>query len=92
MYDFDDGLRRLAQTPTPAKLVDLETAVLVRISGEMGEHASGGNSFCIALVAAALVFGIGAGTLPSREAKARTAIAPLGGASELAPSTLLVGR
>ena len=91
MIDLDDGLRRLAETPMPTRLASIQAEVLEEVAGHrFGSGRSG--VLGAALVAGALIMGIGVGTLPSEEARARSAVGPLGGAPELAPSTLLVGK
>ena len=92
MIDLDDGLRRLAETPVPSGIASLDDSVMERVAGHSFGDRTNSGVLGVALVAGALVMGIGVGTLPPREARAGPAVGPLGGAPELAPSTLLVGR
>jgi hypothetical protein len=92
MNQIDDAIRRLAETPVPSGLASIEAAVLEEVAGHRFGRSKGSGALGVVLAAGALVMGIGAGTLPSGEAKARSAVGPFGGAPELAPSTLLVGK
>ena len=91
MIDLDDGLRRLAEIPAPAELAVIDADVLEKVGGHRFGPRRNSGVLGVALVAGALVMGIGAGTVPSRDASARS-VGPLGGAPELAPSTLLADR
>ena len=92
MNQIDDQLRRLAETPVPPGLSSIDPAVFREVAGHRFAGSSDTGALGVFLVAGALVMGISVGTLTYAEARAGSAIGPLGGAPEFAPSTLLVGK
>ncbi|UAJ12425.1 hypothetical protein [Polymorphobacter megasporae] len=89
MDDLDEVLARLAHAPVPASLDGLESRVLARINARPAVRA--GMGVGAMTIAAALVMGIFGAGFPTREARAVSALSPLGSVSSLAPSNLLIG-
>lgn len=90
MEDLDALLGQLARAPIPASLDGLEALVLSRI--EVPTVVRVGIAGSALVVAAALVMGIFGAAVPVRQAGASSLSFPLGPASPLAPSTLLIGE
>ena len=86
MDDLDRALAKLAGTPAPAALDDMSARVLARIGARPTTHAAGLGIGAVAL--AAWVIGMAGAGVPAT-ASAGASLAPLGGVSPLAPSTLL---
>jgi hypothetical protein len=86
MEDLDRALARLADAPAPAALDDIDARVLARIGARPSTRAAGLGIGAVAV--AALVIGMAGAGLPV-SARAGATLAPLGGVSPLAPSTLL---
>lgn len=90
MSDLDRMLARLADAPVPAALDGIEARVLARIGARPAVRTAGfGVGVLTTLTALAL--GMAGSELPAAAAPAES-LAPLGGHSPLAPSTLLVGE
>lgn len=92
MDDLDGALARLASDRVPDRLSSIDGLVLRRVAGHSfacDDHPIG---FRVAAVAAALFMGVAAGMLPAERASGEGALAPFGGAAELAPSSLLTTR
>ena len=89
MDDLDRALARLAGAPVPDALDGIENQVLARIGSRPAVRGAG---ICIGVVTiAALAIGMVGAELPASASPA-VSLAPLGGASPLAPSALLVGE
>lgn len=89
MDELDRALARLAGAPAPAALDGIEAQVLARIGSRPVMHQAGIGLGMV--TAAALAIGIVGAELPAA-ARPTVSLAPLGGASPLAPSSLLVGE
>lgn len=88
MDDLDRALARLAGAPVPAALDGIETRVLARI-GARPTARGAGIGIGVVMIAALAMGMAGAGEPASARGPS---LAPLGGASPLAPSTLLIGN
>ena len=86
MDDLDRALAKLAGAPAPAALDDMDARVLARIGARPTTYAAGLGIGVVAL--AALVIGMAGAGVPA-SASTGASLAPLGGVSPLAPSTLL---
>ena len=88
---FDAALERVARSRGPARLGSIEGAVLARIASErpVRQHDSLGLSALAAV--GAMAMGVAGGLLPDEAGAGHASLSPLTGASELAPSSLLVG-
>jgi hypothetical protein len=80
MDDLDRALAKLAGAPVPLALDDIESRVLARIGAQPVVARRAGLGIGVMTVVA---LGIG---------MAGAELAPLGGASPLAPSALLIGE
>ena len=89
MYDLDRALARLAGAPVPTALEGIEEQVLVRISARPVVRQAGLGLGVVTM--AALAIGMIGAELPATASPA-VSLAPLGGASPLAPSSLLIGE
>jgi anti-sigma factor RsiW len=89
MDDLDRTLARLAAAPAPAALEGIEHQVLARIGTAPVMRQVGLGFGTVAAVA--LAIGIIGAELPAT-AQPIVSLAPLGGASPLAPSSLLIGE
>jgi hypothetical protein len=89
MDDLDRALARLAGAPVPAALDDVEARVLARIGTRPVVRQAGLGIGAVTV--AALAIGMIGAELPATASPAAS-LAPLGGASPLAPSTLLIGE
>ena len=88
MDELDRALARLAGAPIPTELDGMETRVLARIGPR--PISPGARIGVGAVTVAALAIGVIGADLPATMNPA-VSLAPLGGASPLAPSTLLIG-
>lgn len=88
MDDIDSALARLAGAPVPAALDGLEARVLARIGTRPMAREAGIGIGVVTI--AALAIGVAGAGVPAT-ASAVSPLAPLGGSSALAPSTLLAG-
>jgi hypothetical protein len=86
MDDLDRTLAKLAGAPVPAELAIIDARVLARIGARPDARAAGLGIGMVAV--AALVIGMAGARLPA-PVRAGASLAPLGGVSPLAPSTLL---
>ena len=91
MVDIDTALRRLAKDPAPSRLAATEASILVQIAGQTPAPHDVPAPFRMAAIAVAVVMGVAAGLAPSESASTQHAVTLIGGAAELAPSTLLMG-
>jgi hypothetical protein len=89
MDDLDRTLARLASAPVPAALDGIEAQVLARIDARPVALLTGLGLGVVTV--AALAIGMVGAELPAT-ASPSVSLAPLGGASPLAPSALLVGE
>lgn len=89
MDDLDRALARVAGAPLPTALEGIEDQVLARISPRPVVRQAGLGLGVVTI--AALAIGMIAAELPVTASPA-VSLAPLGGASPLAPSSLLVGE
>lgn len=89
MDDLDRTLARLASAPVPAALDGIEAQVLARIGARPVARLTGLGLGVVTV--AALAIGMVGAELPAT-ASPSVSLAPLGGASPLAPSALLVGE
>lgn len=89
MDDLDRTLARLASAPVPAALDGIEAQVLARIDARPVARLTGLGLGVVTV--AALAIGMVGAELPAT-ASPSVSLAPLGGASPLAPSALLVGE
>ncbi|MBW6525712.1 hypothetical protein KZ813_02535 [Sphingomonas sp. RHCKR7] len=89
MDDLDRALARLAGAPVPTALEGIEEQVLVRISARPVVRQAGLGLGVVTM--AALAIGMIGAELPATASPA-VSLAPLGGASPLAPSSLLIGE
>ena len=89
MDDLDRTLARLAGAPVPASLDGIEAQVLARIGARPVARLTGLGLGVVTV--AALAIGMVGAELPAT-ASPSVSLAPLGGASPLAPSALLVGE
>ena len=90
MDDLDGALARLARAPAPAALDDIEARVLARI-GTRPIVTGAGLGIGAATTIAALAIGVAGAGIPATSSHAAS-LAPLGGSSPFAPSTLLIGE
>lgn len=91
MDDLDRALARLAGAPTPTALDGIETRVLARIGTRPVVRQTGIGIGIGVVTVAALAIGMIGAELPATAGPA-VSLAPLGGASPLAPSALLIGE
>lgn len=89
MDDLDRALARLAGAPAPAALEGIEDQVLARIGTRAVVRQAGLGIGGVTI--AALAIGVIGAELPATASSA-VSLAPLGGASPLAPSSLLIGE
>lgn len=89
MDDLDRVLARLAGAPVPDTLDGIENQVLARIGSRPVVRGAGIGIGVVTI--AALAIGMVGAELPASASPA-VSLAPLGGASPLAPSALLVGK
>lgn len=89
MDDLDRTLARLASAPVPAALDGIEAQVLARIGARPVARLTGLGLGVVTV--AALAIGMVGAELPAT-ASPSVSLAPLGGASPLTPSALLVGE
>ena len=89
MDELDRALARLAGAPAPAALDGIEHQVLARIGAR--PTARGAGIGLGAVMVTALAIGMVGAELPVT-ASPVVSLAPLGGASPLAPSALLIGE
>lgn len=89
MDDLDRALARLAGAPLPTALEGIEDQVLARISARPVVRQAGLGLGVMTM--AALAIGMIGAELPATASPA-VSLAPLGGASPLAPSSLLIGE
>lgn len=89
MDDLDRALARLAGAPAPAALEGIEDQVLARIGSRPAVRGAGLGVGVVTI--AALAMGMVGAELPATASPA-VSLAPLGGASPLAPSALLIGE
>ena len=89
MDDLDRALARLAGAPVPDALDGIENQVLARIGSRPAVRGAGIGIGVVTIVA--LAIGMVGAELPASASPA-VSLAPLGGASPLAPSALLVGE
>lgn len=89
MDNLDAALTTLARAPVPASLDGIEAKVLARIAARPTIRVS--MSSGVIAIAAALLIGVFGAGIPDQSARAASSLSPLGPASTLAPSTLLVG-
>lgn len=89
MDDLDRALARLAGAPLPTALEGIEDQVLARISARPVVRQAGLGLGVVTI--AALAIGMIGAELPATASPA-VSLAPLGGASPLAPSSLLIGE
>ena len=88
MDDLDGALARLAGAPVPVALDGMEARVFARIGARQSARGAGVGIGAVTI--AALVIGMVGGGVPAT-ASGVSRLAPLGGTSTLAPSTLLAG-
>lgn len=91
MDDIDFALSRAASAPVPTRLAATEALVLSRVSGHSFATRELPVGFRVAAMASALIMGVAGGLVPAEPAAAEHSLSPIGGAAELAPSTLLTG-
>ncbi len=89
MDDLDRALARLADAPAPAALNGIEARVLARIGTRPVVRQTGLGLGVVTV--AALAMGMIGAELPASASPA-VSLTPLGGASPLAPSSLLIGE
>ena len=89
MDDLDRALARLADAPAPAALDGIEARVLARIDTRPIVRQAGLGLGVV--MVAALAMGVIGAELPASASPA-VSLAPLGGTSPLAPSSLLIGE
>lgn len=89
MEDLDRALARLAGASVPAALEDIDARVLARIGARPAVRQAGLGIGMVTV--AALAIGMIGAELPATASSA-VSLAPLGGASPLPPSTLLIGE
>jgi len=89
MDDLDRALARLASAPVPTALDGIEAQVLARIGSRPIVRRAGLGIGVVTV--AALAIGMVGAELPATASPA-VSLAPLAGASPLAPSALLVGE
>lgn len=89
MDDLDRTLAMLAGAPVPASLDGMEAQVLARIGARPVARLAGLGVGVVTV--AALAIGMVGAELPAT-ASPTVSLAPLGGGSPLAPSTLLIGE
>ena len=89
MAEIDSELSRLVHDRVPASLAGIDSAVLQAVSGHDFSRPQLSDRHSIAAIAFALLIGVGGGLAGNGSHHARPAVAPIGAAAELAPSTLL---
>ena len=89
MDDLDRTLARLAGAPVPASLDGIEAQVFARIGAQPVARLTGLGVGGV--MVAALAIGMVGAELPATASPA-VSLTPLGGASPLAPSVLLIGE
>lgn len=92
MNDIDTALSWLANDRVPRRLALTEASVLAQVSGHSFARREASNRLGIAAAAAALIMGIAGGLMPGEPARAQESLSPIGGAAELAPSSLLTAN
>jgi hypothetical protein len=90
--DIDNALQRLADDQVPTGLMSIESVVLERVSEHRFSPAGQYTTLRVFAVAGALLMGVAGGLMPTDEAEAQPSLTPVAGASDLAPSSLLLGR
>lgn len=88
MHELDRALARLAGAPVPAELDGIEARVLARIGARPTVRGAGIGLGVVTITA--LAMGMASAGVPA--AAREPSLAPLGAASPLAPSTLLMGE
>ena len=88
MDDLDAALTRLAREPTPL-FNDMQARVFARVAARPA--AGPGMRIELLAIGAALAMGVAGAGFTAYPAQAEASLAPLGGHTPLAPSTLLIG-
>jgi hypothetical protein len=88
--EIDAALQRLAGDKIPAGLDSIESIVLERVASHRFPTAGEYTTLRALAVAGALLMGVAGGLMPANEAEALPSLTPVAGASELAPSSLLL--
>lgn len=88
MDDIDTALLRLSEDRVPSRLATIEALVFERISND-ARSRDVSRPFRMAAITVALVMGIAGGLIPDNSPRAQQSLTPIGGAIDLAPSTLL---
>lgn len=89
MDDIDIALKWAANAPVPTRLAVTEALVLGRVSSHRFATRELPIGLRVTALAVALLMGVVGGLMPAEPAAAEQSLSPIGGAAELAPSTLL---
>ncbi len=89
--ELEIGLTRLATDNVPAALETVQGKVLNQVTGLRVTAPPLGTGIRVVAIMGALLMGVAGGLMPNG-AKAQPSLAPLSGASELAPATILLGQ
>ena len=89
--ELEIGLTRLAADNVPAALETVQGKVLEQVAGLRAAAPQLGTGIRVVAVMGALLMGV-AGWLMPNGAEAQPSLAPISGASELAPATILLGQ
>lgn len=87
--DIDTNLMRLACEPAPARLASIEDAAFRQIARSSLTIRELPTRVGVATATAALLMGVAIGMIPTEPADSERSLSPIGGAADLAPSTLL---
>jgi hypothetical protein len=90
--EIDSDLQRLADDQVPAGLTSIDSVVLEQVAGHRFSPAGQYTTLRVFAVAGALLMGVAGGFMPTEEAEAQPSLTPVAGASDLAPSSLLLGQ
>ena len=89
--ELEIGLTRLAADNVPAALETVQGKVLEQVAGLRATAPQLGTGIRVVAVMGALLMGVAGGLMPNG-AEAQPSLAPISGASELAPATILLGQ
>ena len=90
--NIDTALERLARDDVPARLSDIEGAVLDGVAGHRFPQRGELTRVRVMAISGALLMGLAGGLMPTDDVEAQPSLTPIAGASDLAPASLLLGK